>query len=182
MNAALLSPPRMKFSMLPRVVLFFSATALAFAQPLAFPGAEGFGRFAVGGRGGDVVAVTNLNDSGPGSLREAVGAGHRTVIFRVSGTIVLTSDLLIERSHLTIAGQTAPGDGICLRGHPLRLRGANDVVIRHLRVRPGPESGKAIDGIEVRDGRNIIIDHCSVSWTVDEAMNTWHGTRDLTVQ
>lgn len=182
MNAAPLSPPRMKFPILLRVVLFFSTTALAFAQPLAFPSAEGFGRFAVGGRGGDVVAVTNLNDSGPGSLREAVGAGHRTVIFRVSGTIVLTSDLLIERSHLTIAGQTAPGDGICLRGHPLRLRGANDVIIRYLRVRPGPESGKAIDGIEVRDGRNIIIDHCSVSWTVDEAMNTWHGTRDLTVQ
>ena len=148
----------------------------------AFPGAEGFGRFASGGRGGAVVAVTNLNDSGPGSLREAVSAGNRTVVFRVSGTIALESDLLIAQSNLTIAGQTAPGDGICLRGHPLRLRGANDVVIRHLRVRPGAESGKAIDGIEVRGGRNIIIDHCSVSWTVDEAMNTWHGARDLTVQ
>jgi len=157
-------------------------SASVFAQPLAFPGAEGFGRFAVGGRGGDAVAVTNLNDSGPGSLREAVSAGNRTVVFRVSGTIALKSDLLIAQSNLTIAGQTAPGDGICLRGHPLRLRGANDVVIRHLRVRPGADSGKAIDGIEVRDGRNIIIDHCSVSWTVDEAMNTWHGARDLTVQ
>ena len=148
----------------------------------AFPGAEGFGRFAAGGRGGDVVAVTHLHDSGPGSLRDAVSAGNRTVVFRVSGTIHLQSDLLIERSNLTIAGQTAPGDGICLRGRPLRLRGANDVIIRHLRVRPGAESGQAIDGIEVRNGRNIMIDHCSVSWTVDEAMNTWHGARDLTVQ
>ncbi|MFZ9745792.1 MAG: pectate lyase [Opitutaceae bacterium] len=156
---------------------------MAAAQaPLAFRGAEGFGRFAAGGRGGTVVAVTNLEDRGPGSLREAVSAGHRTVIFRVSGTIDLRSDLLIEHSNLTIAGQTAPGDGICLRGRPLRLRGANDVILRHLRVRPGAESGEAIDGIEVRGGRNIIIDHCSVSWTVDEAMNTWHGARDLTVQ
>ena len=182
MNAALLSPPRPGFLIARRIVLVLLTTTLAFAQPLAFPGAEGFGRFAAGGRGGDVVAVTNLDDSGPGSLREAVSAANRTVIFRVSGTILLKSDLLIEQSNLTIAGQTAPGDGICLRGRPLRLRGAHDVIIRHLRVRPGAESGQAIDGIEVRAGRNIIIDHCSVSWTVDEAMNTWHGTRDLTVQ
>jgi pectate lyase len=165
-----------------RVALALLVPGLVSAQPLAFPGAEGFGRFATGGRGGEVVAVTNLNDRGPGSLREAVRAGNRTVVFHVSGTIGLQSDLLIEHSNLTIAGQTAPGDGICLRGRPLRLRGANDVILRHLRVRPGPESGLAIDGIEVRGGRNIIIDHCSVSWTVDEAMNTWHGARDLTVQ
>jgi len=158
------------------------ASSLAAEPRLAFPSAEGFGRFATGGRGGEVVAVTNLNDRGPGSLREAVRAGNRTVVFHVSGTIGLQSDLLIEHSNLTIAGQTAPGDGICLRGRPLRLRGANDVILRHLRVRPGPEFGLAIDGIEVRGGRNIIIDHCSVSWTVDEAMNTWHGARDLTVQ
>jgi hypothetical protein len=152
------------------------------AQPLAFPGAEGFGRFAAGGRGGDVYAVTHLNDNGPGSLREAVSAGNRTVVFRVSGTIDLQSDLLITQSNLTIAGQTAPGDGICLKRHPLRLSGASDVIIRHLRVRPGPESGKPVDGIEVRNGRNIILDHCSVSWSIDEAVNTWHGAKDLTVQ
>lgn len=152
------------------------------AQPLAFPGAEGFGRFATGGRGGEVYAVTNLDDAGPGSLREAVSAGNRTVIFRVSGTIILQSDLMIRVSNLTIAGQTAPGDGICLRRHPLRLSGASNVIIRHLRVRPGPESGKPVDGIEVRAGRNIMLDHCTISWSIDEAVNTWHGAKDVTVQ
>lgn len=151
-------------------------------QPLAFPGAEGFGRFAAGGRGGDVYAVTNLNDSGPGSLRDAVSAGDRTVVFRTSGTIDLQSDLVVSASRITIAGQTAPGDGICLKRHPLRLNGASDIVVRHLRVRPGPESGKAVDGIEVRNGQNIILDHCSVSWSIDEAVNTWHGARNVTVQ
>jgi pectate lyase len=152
------------------------------AQPLAFPGAEGFGRFATGGRGGEVYAVTNLNDSGPGSLRDAVSVGNRTVIFRVSGTINLESDLMIRVSNLTMAGQTAPGDGICLRRHPLRLSGASNVIIRHLRVRPGPESGKAIDGIEIRNGHDIILDHCSVRWSIDEAVNTWHGAKNVTVQ
>ena len=152
------------------------------AEPFAFPGAEGFGRFAAGGRGGDVYPVTNLDDSGPGSLRDAVSVGHRTVVFRVSGVIDLRTTLVISTSHLTIAGQTAPGDGICLRRHSLRIDGANDVIVRHLRVRPGPESGRAIDGIEVRRSHDIILDHCSVSWTIDEAMNTWHDTRNLTVQ
>ncbi|MBI5692488.1 MAG: pectate lyase [Verrucomicrobia bacterium] len=152
------------------------------AQPVAFPGAEGFGRFASGGRGGDVYAVTTLNDAGPGSLREAVSVGNRTVVFRVSGTIDLQSDLLITQSNLTIAGQTAPGDGICLRRHPLRLSGASNVILRHLRVRPGADSGRTVDGIEVRTGRNILLDHCSISWSIDEAVNTWHGAKDITVQ
>ena len=97
-------------------------TLSAVAQPLAFPTAEGWGRFATGGRGGDVYAVTNLNDDGPGSLRDALSDGHRTVIFQVSGTIELKSKLFLERSNITIAGQTAPGDGICLRRFPLELR------------------------------------------------------------
>lgn len=165
-----------------RAALTLLPFATALGRPLAFPGAEGFGRHAAGGRGGDVYAVTNLNDSGPGSLREAVSAGNRTVVFRVSGTIDLQSDLLITVSNLTIAGQTAPGDGICLKRHPLRFRGASEIIVRHLRVRPGAESGRAVDGIEVRDGRNIILDHCSVSWSVDEAINTWHGASNLTIQ
>ncbi|MCA9196890.1 MAG: hypothetical protein KDA87_05100 [Planctomycetales bacterium] len=127
-------------------------------------------------------AVTNLNDAGPGSLRDALSGSGRTVIFRVSGTIELKSILLVEHSDITIAGQTAPGDGICLRRYPLEIRGAKDIIVRYLRVRVGDEAEKPLDGIEVRDSTNIIIDHCSVSWSSDEAVNTWHGTKNLTVQ
>ena len=164
------------------VILTISAGHSFAADSLAFLGAEGFGRHAAGGRGGDVYAVTNLNDSGPGSLREAVSVGNRTVVFRVSGTIELKSDLMITASNLTIAGQTAPGDGICLKRFPLRTNGANNLILRFLRVRPGAESGQPIDGIEIRNGHDIILDHCSVTWTIDEAVNTWHGAKNLTVQ
>ena len=169
-----------RISMLLAVVLCMTASAVE--RPLAFSTAEGWGRFATGGRAGDVYAVTNLNDDGPGSLRDALSVGHRTVIFRVSGTIVLKSKLFLEQSHITIAGQTAPGDGICLRRFPLEIRRTNDVIVRYLRIRVGDEAGKPLDGLEVRDSENIIIDHCSVSWSSDEAVNTWHGTKNLTVQ
>ncbi|MCI0743909.1 MAG: hypothetical protein L0Y58_00750, partial [Verrucomicrobia subdivision 3 bacterium] len=104
----------------------------------AFPGAEGFGAKASGGRGGRVIAVTTLNDSGPGSLRAAVDEkGPRIIIFRVSGNIPLKSSIKVRKGDLTIAGQTAPGDGICLQNYSLDLAGANNVIIRYLRVRPG---------------------------------------------
>ena len=149
----------------------------------AFPGAWGGGMFATGGRGGKVIAVINLNNDGPGSLREAVETpGPRIVVFRVSGTIDLQSDLVVAHSNLTIAGQTAPGDGICLKRFPLKISEANDVVVRFLRVRPGDESGRRHDGIEVRRATNVMIDHCSVSWSIDEGINTWHETKNLTVQ
>lgn len=166
------------------LALLTALGALPFALALpAFPGAEGAGGNTVGGRRGRAIAVTNLADSGPGSLRAAVeSAGPRVVVFHVSGIIDLQSDLVIRHPRITVAGQTAPGDGICLRGRSLRIEGAEDVVIRHLRVRPGASSGEPLDGIEVRDSRNVIIDHCSISWTIDEALNTWHGVRDLTVQ
>ncbi len=154
----------------------------ALGETVAFPGAEGAGRFAIGGRGGAVYAVTNLHDSGPGSLRDAVSVGQRTVVFRVSGTIDLQTDLIISNSNLTIAGQTAPGDGICLKRFPLKIRGAHDIIVRHLRVRPGDEAGLQHDGIEVRRANNIIMDHCSVSWSIDEGINVWHGTTNVTVQ
>ena len=164
------------------LAFLLGTTVSAADQPLAFPTAEGWGRFATGGRGGEVYAVTNLNDDGTGSLRDALRVGHRTVIFRVSGTIELKSVLFVERSNITIAGQTAPGDGICLRGFPLLIRGTNDIIVRYLRIRVGDEAGKPVDGLEVRDSENVIIDHCSVSWSSDEAINTWHGTKKLTVQ
>ena len=152
------------------------------AQQLAFPGAEGFGRFSLGGRGGQVLFVTNLNDSGPGSLRAAVEADYpRIVVFKVSGTIELESHLRILHPRITIAGQTAPGDGICLRRYPLVIS-ADDVIVRFLRVRLGDEAGRKMDGIDVSDAENVIIDHCSVSWTLDEAVNTYHGSKNITIQ
>lgn len=156
---------------------------------LAFPGAEGAGRFALGGRGGRVLRVTHLGDAGPGSLRAAVEAdGPRTVIFDIGGVIRLASPLTIRRGRITIAGQTAPGGGITLRDHPLVVA-ADDVVIRHLRSRLGDESGVEADAVSVERGRRIILDHISASWSVDETLSVGsrysppeRGIYDVTVQ
>ncbi|MHC4213648.1 MAG: pectate lyase family protein [Planctomycetota bacterium] len=140
-------------------------------QQLAFPGAEGAGCFAKGGRGGRVIEVTNLNDSGPGSLRLALEVdGPRIVVFRLSGTIELRSTLKIKNPRITIAGQTAPGDGICLKNYGLSIS-ADDVVVRYMRFRPGDNQGKQVDAISINQGRNIIVDHCSTSWAVDETLS-----------
>lgn len=155
----------------------------------AFPGAEGFGRYASGGRGGAVFHVTTLADSGPGSLRAAVEAKEaRTVVFDVGGTIVLATPLKIARPNITVAGQTAPGDGITLRGKPLIIA-ADDVVVRYIRVRLGDETKVQDDALSVTRGRRIIIDHVSASWSVDEALSAGSrysppedGIYDLTVQ
>ena len=163
--------------------LFVSISVMG--QQLAFPTAEGFGAFSVGGRGGKVIAVTNLNDSGSGSFRAAIeSSGSRTVVFRLSGTIELKSMLTVVNPFITIAGQTAPGDGICLKNFPLHIQ-SHDVIVRCLRIRPGIGSGmigSEIDGIEVRNSQNVILDHCTVSWTVDEGVNTWHNTENITMQ
>jgi hypothetical protein len=149
---------------------------------LAFPGAEGYGRFARGGRGGRVIEVTNLEDSGPGSLRAAVEAeGPRTVVFRVGGTIQLKDKLVIRNPYLTIAGQTAPGDGICVRGATFGNLGTHDTIIRYVRVRVGDESGKTYDGMGFASSDHCIIDHCSISWTIDEAVSS-RGARNVTFQ
>lgn len=163
------------------VVCCFSA-ACAFAQSqLAFPTAEGYGKYTVGGRGGKVCEVTNLNDSGEGSLRAAVeAAGPRTVVFRISGTIGLESNLIIKHPNITLAGQTAPGDGICIKHYPLIIA-ADDVIIRYIRVRFGDESGQASDAISSRFTKNIILDHVSASWSVDETMSIYH-CENVTVQ
>ncbi len=153
------------------------------ARPLAFPTAQGWGSHAWGGRGGKVLYVTSLDDSGQGSLRWAVEqTGARTVVFAVSGTIQLQSPLRINHDSITIAGQTAPGDGICLRDYPLVVN-ASDVIVRYLRVRPGDDSGKECDG--AGGGKygqhDVILDHLSVSWSVDECLS-FYKARNLTVQ
>ncbi len=149
----------------------------------AFPGAEGFGARATGGRGGRVIAVTNLEDSGPGSLRAALAEkGPRTVVFRVSGTIELKSNLSLKHGDLTVAGQTAPGDGICLKNYALGFDGASNVIVRYLRIRPGDAAGRELDAMGGRSGENIIVDHCSASWSIDECVSFYGAIRNLTVQ
>ena len=163
--------------------------AMAAEGPVAFPGAEGHGRFAQGGRGGAVFHVTTLADAGEGSLRAAVEAkGPRTVVFEVAGTIRLKSPLKISRGRLTIAGQTAPGEGITLADQPLIIA-ADDVVVRYLRVRLGDEAGVQEDAVTVSRGRRIILDHLSASWSVDETLSVGSrysppedGVYDVTIQ
>ena len=157
--------------------------AAAGAVP-AFPGAEGFGAQSVGGRGGQVLFVTNLNDSGPGSLRAAVETdGPRTVIFRISGTIALSSPLTIRKPYITIAGQTAPGDGICLKDNALVIA-ADQTIVRYLRCRPGDNTKAESDALSIASGRDITVDHCSASWAVDETLSASTGGKlgNVTVQ
>lgn len=151
-------------------------------RPIAFPGAEGFGKYSTGGRGGKVFVITNLNDAGPGSFREAVTAKEkRIVVFAVSGTIHLNSRLNIA-SNVTIAGQSAPGDGICIADHPVILNGDN-IIIRYLRFRMGDryqnkgkvDGGGSDDALSGVRKNNILIDHCSVSWSTDEVMSVYAG-------
>jgi len=154
------------------------APSMAAPKPRAFPGAEGFGAYASGGRGGKVLLVTNLKDYHPakekairGSLRAACAArGPRIVVFGVSGTIPLKTTLAIRKPHITIAGQSAPGGGICLKDYPLAVS-ADNVIVRYLRVRPGHAAGREIDSLFVTRGKDIILDHCSASWSVDETLS-----------
>ena len=179
----------MKTRRLAMLAAVAAIAAPAGAQTIAFPGAEGAGRFAQGGRGGQVLTVTNLDDAGPGSLREAVQArGPRTIVFAISGTIRLAKPLRIDEGRVTIAGQSAPGGGITLRDQPLEVD-ADDVVIRYIRSRLGDESKTESDAIWVRSGRRIILDHVSASWSVDETLSASanysrpdEGFYDLTVQ
>ena len=163
----------------PALAAIFPVIAGMAGENPAFPGAEGFGRWATGGRGGDVYQVTNLNDSGPGSLREGFrsAAGPRTIVFETSGTIELKSRLLLEKSSITIAGQTAPGDGITLKDFTFQIKNATNVIVRYLRCRLGdqnkPEGAEGGDDtLNTEDVDRVIFDHCSMSWAID-------GTHDL---
>ncbi len=157
----------------------------------AFPSAEGFGSTTPGGRGGRVIKVTNLNDSGPGSLREAAEAeGPRIVVFEVGGVIDLQKDIRVTHPYLTVAGQTAPGDGIMLRGAGIRIVSTHDIIIRGLTIRPGddPEGPRpgirraiTIWGTTENPSYNIIVDHNSLSWSTDEVVGVGYA-HDVTFQ
>jgi len=170
------------------------------AQPAsipAFPGAEGAGAYASGGRDGDLYFVTNLNDSGPGSLREGIDttpANGRTILFKAGGYIHLETGLQINRENITIAGQTAPGDGICIKNRtiyigerPPRQDGVmlgNNIIMRHIRIRLGISNQDTdhTDNMWICSGRNIIVDHVTSSWSADEVMSASRDVQDLTVQ
>ena len=150
----------------------------------AFPGAEGHGRYTVGGRGGAVYHVTSLADDGsPGTLRWACEkAGKRTIVFDVSGTIYLTKELRLRNGYVSILGQTAPGDGICVADYPFSIS-ASQVIIRYMRFRLGNRkvAYHEGDGLGGMDQANIVIDHCSVSWSVDECLSVY-GSKNISVQ
>lgn len=179
----------MKVSIL--IILFIvSAFKDTKAQLIAFPGAEGYGKYATGGRGGKVAIVTNLQNDGPGSLRQALAAWPDeplTVVFQVSGIIELTTPLLLKRSNVTIAGQTAPGDGICLKGHSFIINGASkggnhgNIIIRYIRSRPGSTLRTGVYGLDIENCHDIIIDHCSFSWANEEVVAAY-DVKNITIQ
>jgi hypothetical protein len=166
---------------------------VATAQLLAFPGAEGAGKYAKGGRDGGVYIVSTLNNSGVGSLRHAIDtapAAGRMIVFSVGGTINLLTDIQIDSPNITIAGQTAPG-GITLARRALRISDTHDVIVQHIAVRPGdyytggptgPPTGYEPDSIWVPNSSNVILDHVSASWSTDEVLSVTHGSTNVTVQ
>lgn len=166
-------------------------TPVPVAGPLAFPGATGHGAGARGGRGGAVMVVDSLADSGPGTLRACLEAGQpRTCVFQVAGVIRFASPATIRHPYLTIAGQTAPGGGVTLSHEggqsgrtPLIIKNTHDVVVRHLRIRPDRPGGSrgSEDGVTVENSENVIIDHVSVSWARDELFNGYGDNDRITV-
>ncbi len=151
-------------------LLLAGSTMSVDAQQLAFPGAQGWGRFATGGRTGTVYHVTNLNDSGAGSLRDAVSQPNRIIVFDVAGVIKI-SDRIVFKNNLYVAGQTAPGEGITVYGNGVSFSGANNIIVRHMRFRMGHKGSSGKDCAGIANGTNMIFDHCSFSWGLDETFS-----------
>jgi pectate lyase len=174
----------MRSLFLPIIVLAFSCFAAcspAVNSSVAFPGAEGFGALATGGNGGEVYHVTSLDDSGPGTFRDAVSRPNRTIVFNVGGVIHLESNISAS-SDLTILGQTAPGDGITLYGRSISFSGCTNIIVRYLRVREGIAGDRGKCSINIVDGGNMIFDHISVEWGRWDCLGLTHGSRDITFQ
>ena len=164
------------------LVLSFLSIQQTHAQTLAFPGAEGFGKYAVGGRYGSVYHVTNLNNSGAGSLRDAVSAPNRIVVFDVAGVIRITTRMVVA-ANIYIAGQTAPGEGITVYGNGWSFSGADNTICRYLKIRMGIVGDDGKDANGLADGHDIIFDHCSVSWGRDENFSINSTTaKNITIQ
>ncbi len=151
-------------------LLLAGSTLSVDAQQLAFPGAQGWGRFATGGRNGTVYHVTNLNDSGTGSLRDAVSQPNRIIVFDVAGVIKISSRIVFK-NNLYVAGQTAPGEGITVYGNGVSFSGASNIIVRHMRFRMGHKGDSGKDAAGIANGTNMIFDHCSFSWGCDETFS-----------
>jgi pectate lyase len=170
-----------------KLITFLSALSLvsfsAHAQDkaLAFPGAEGFGRLATGGRGGEIVHVTTLEDSGAGSFREAVSQPNRMVVFDIGGIIRLKSNISVS-SGITLDGQKAPGDGITLYGRSISFSGEHNVIVRYVRFREGFGGDKGKCSVNLSDGGNMIFDHCSIEWGRWDCLGLTRGSHDITFQ
>ena len=165
-------------------VLFGLSLPPALAQtapPLAFSGAEGFGQFTTGGNAGEVVHVTTLADAGPGSFRDAVSRPNRLVVFDVSGIIRLKSNVAVN-NHLTLAGQTAPGDGVMLYGRSTSFSGGHDVIVRYLRFREGIAGDKGKCAVNLSGGDHMIFDHCSIEWGRWDCLGLTKDSHDITFQ
>src|SRR5665213_1785754 len=156
--------------------------SFAFAEgDKAFSTAEGFGQFAQGGRGGETVHVTTLDDSGAGSFREAVSQPHRLIVFDVAGIIRLQSNVAVS-SHITLAGQTASGDGIMLYGRSVSFSGQKNVIVRYLRFREGIQGDKGKCSVNLSGGSDMIFDHCSIEWGRWDCLGLTQGSHDITFQ
>lgn len=162
------------------LILFLIGLNVLSARQLAFPGADGFGKYAVGGRNGSVYHVTNLNDSGQGSLRDAVSQPNRTVVFDISGVIKIESRLSIS-SNITIAGQTSPGEGIVVYGNGVSMTGEHDIIIRYIRFRGSVNMGRGVCTLAADNAKDIIFDHLSIEWGRWDNLHI-KESKDITLQ